>query len=98
MERRVFLKTVGGVAGAVSLGVPKMFAAAEVTGNAGELEKKEIRVICVISGHHLCVCRINTRADRQSTLAPQPASAFIIHPSSFPPRCLASGKPVVRQW
>jgi aryl-alcohol dehydrogenase-like predicted oxidoreductase len=40
MKRRVFLKTVGSVAGATALSVPEIFAAGESTDNAGELPRR----------------------------------------------------------
>ena len=42
MKRRVFLKTVGGAAGAAVLGVPKIFAAAEPAPKAGELQRRPL--------------------------------------------------------
>src|SRR5260370_11422069 len=40
MKRRVFLKTVGGAAGAAALGVPKMFASGESSEKAAELPRR----------------------------------------------------------
>lgn len=40
MKRRVFLKTVGGAAGAAALGVPKMFAAQEPAEKVAGLERR----------------------------------------------------------
>jgi aryl-alcohol dehydrogenase-like predicted oxidoreductase len=40
MKRRVFLKTVGGAAGAAALGVPKMFAAGDPTDKSAELPRR----------------------------------------------------------
>jgi len=40
MKRRVFLKTVGGAAGAAALGVPKMFAADETVEKVAGLERR----------------------------------------------------------
>ena len=42
MKRRVFLKTVGGAAGAAALGVPKIFLAAESAPKAGELPRRPL--------------------------------------------------------
>jgi hypothetical protein len=42
MKRRVFLKTVGGAAGAAALGVPEIFLAAEPAPKAGELPRRPL--------------------------------------------------------
>ena len=42
MKRRVFLKTVGGAAGAAALGVPRVFAAADPAPHSGDLPRRTL--------------------------------------------------------
>ncbi len=42
IKRRVFLKTVGGAAGAAALGVPKIFAAADLAPHTGDLPRRPL--------------------------------------------------------